>query len=342
MLENRFEILFIVDNPVEVENIIIILDEKYKVRIVKQDYLTSGILKKITKPDLILLDIQETGAYEYEVCRILKSDIETRDIPIIFLTEKISVEKEIKFFMSGAIDYIVKPVSSVLLNTRVSNYIFSNNKIKELEKEILKRKKEIEENQIELINCLVRASKYKDNQTGSHIKRVSLYSKLLAEFIGKDSLWCKCIYQAAAMHDIGKVGVPDTILNKPANLLDSEWEIMKSHVKIGAEIIGRHDSELLNMARDIILTHHERWDGNGYPSGIKGENIPLAGRITAIADTFDALTSNRPYKKAWKVEEAMLYLKENASIRFDPNLVNKFIYLKSEVMEIYNNARDSA
>ncbi len=181
-----------------------------------------------------------------------------------------------------------------------------------LEGLVNKRTEELHDTRLEIIRRLGRAAEYKDNETGMHVIRMSLFCRFLAEELGMPEEWCELLYNAAPMHDIGKIGIPDRILLKPGKLDGEEWEIMKRHSAYGSEIIGEHDSSILKMARRIAINHHEKWNGTGYPNGIEGEDIPLSARIVAVADVFDALTSKRPYKKAWPEQKALDLLQEEA------------------------------
>ena len=182
-----------------------------------------------------------------------------------------------------------------------------------------------------MIYRLGRAAEYRDNETGNHVKRVSLIAELIAQDLGQDQEFCRLIKIASPMHDIGKIGVSDTILLKPGKLSEEEFVLMKDHVKIGAEILSESDSPILKMAYEIALTHHEKFNGRGYPHGLKGEEIPLSGRIVALADVFDALTSERPYKKAWSIKAALELIRNESGEHFDPQVVDAFLRVFSEV-----------
>ena len=198
----------------------------------------------------------------------------------------------------------------------------------------LARTKELEQTRLEIIRRLGRAAEFKDDETGQHVIRMSHYTRILAEASGMAAADVDVLFNAAPMHDIGKIGIPEAILLKPGKLDDAEWVVMKKHPAIGAGIIGRHQHPLLETARIVALTHHEKWDGNGYPRGLRGEAIPLSGRIVAIADVFDALTSERPYKKAWPIEEAVSFLKQQSGSHFDPRLVELFVNALPELMKV--------
>jgi len=328
-------ILVVDDTPDNIDILVGILGDDYKLKVAIEGKKALEVAHK-SQPDLILLDVMMPNMNGYEVCQQLKKDPITTHIPVIFVTAMSEVEDETLGFEVGGIDYITKPVSPSVVKARVNTHLSLYNNKRLLEEEVKVRTHDLEKTRFEIIRRLGRAAEYKDNETGLHVIRMSQYSKLLARQIGMSDSYCDTIYHAAAMHDVGKIGTPDSILKKPGKLDEDEWEIMKQHAATGAEIIGHHEDPLLNMARNIALTHHERWDGSGYPNQLKGEQIPLEGRIGAIADVFDALTSDRPYKKAWSVDKAIDLIESESGKQFDPNLVFHFKKILDDVMEIRN------
>lgn len=270
-------------------------------------------------PSLILLDIMMPEMDGYQVCQKLKSNQITCNIPVIFVTALDEELDEARGFEVGGVDYINKPISAPRLLARVHNHLS------------LVRISELEETQRLIIKQLGRAAEFKDNETGHHVIRMGHYSRLLGKAAGLSPTDYELLFAAAPMHDIGKIGTPDNILLKQDKLTEDEWEIMKQHPTVGAKIIGEHDIPLLNAAREIALTHHEKWDGSGYPNGLSGKDIPLFGRIVAIADVFDALISRRPYKKSWSLEKTCERLRSQAGKHFDPELID--IFLKPETFE---------
>lgn len=316
------------------ENIMVldgILRADYKVRVA-----TSGAkalkMAASSPPDVILLDIMMPEMDGYEVCRRLKSNPLTRGIPIIFVTARGEEEDETYGFELGAVDYITKPVSPPVVRARVRTHLALYDQNRELEKKVKERTVELNDTRLEIIRRLGRAAEYKDNETGLHVIRMSHYSHLIGVAAGLSEEEAELLLNASPMHDIGKIGIPDRILQKPGKLDADEWAIMKRHPVMGAGIIGEHGSPLLQLARTIALTHHEKWDGSGYPHGRSGEQIPLEGRIVAIADVFDALTSERPYKKAWSVEEAAAMIEKDAGVHFDPALVPVFLEILPRIV----------
>jgi putative two-component system response regulator len=212
---------------------------------------------------------------------------------------------------------------------------------KELESEVTARteqlKKALERIKTASLDTIYRlsvASEYKDKDTGAHIKRMSRYSVAVARRMGLDENTIETILYSAPMHDLGKIGIPDQILMKPAILDPAEWKIMKMHTVIGAKILQGSDAEFIKSGESIALSHHEKWDGSGYPNGVKGQEIPIAGRIVAIADVFDALTSKRPYKEPFTIEKSLAIVKEGRGTHFDPDVVDAFFDIQEEILNI--------
>ncbi len=313
-------ILVVDDTPDNIDVLSGILRPDYKVKAALNGEKALKIAETEPQPDIILLDIMMPDMDGYEVCKKLKSNPVTAKIPIIFVTAKTEVEDEQKGFELGAVDYITKPVSPPIVQARVRTQLAMYDQNRELERKVRERTAELNDTRLEIIRRLGRAAEYKDNETGLHVIRMSHYSRLLASAISDDEEWVDLVYNAAPMHDIGKIGIPDSILLKKGKLNDEEWNIMRQHPSYGAEIIGDQSYKLMSMAREIALTHHEKWDGSGYPNGLKGEEIPLPSRIVAIADVFDALTTERPYKKAWSVEDTVNLIDKESGSHFDPNL----------------------
>jgi putative two-component system response regulator len=298
-----------------------ILQDRYRLLFAK-DGTRALELARQELPDLILLDVMMPGMSGHETCRALKADPATSAIPVIFATALCDPEDEVAGFDAGAVDYIAKPLSPPIVRARVRTHLS------------LVRADELRETRLQIVQRLGLAAEYKDNETGLHVIRMSHYAQVLGLAAGLSEAAAEDLLHAAPMHDVGKIGIPDRILQKPAALDKEEWAVMQSHAAIGAHIIGEHPHGMLALARNIALTHHEKWDGTGYPQGLKGTDIPLEGRIVAIADVFDALTSARPYKAAWPVEEACDYLRQQKGRHFDPALVDLFLDRLPELMTI--------
>jgi len=289
-----------------------ILQDHYRLRFAK-DGPRALELAREDAPDLILLDVMMPGMSGYEVCAALKADPALAAVPVIFVTALNDTSDEVEGFEAGAVDYITKPVSPPIVRARVRTHLS------------LVRMEELRASRLEIVQRLGLASEYKDNETGLHVIRMSHFARVLGLAAGMTEAEADDLLHAAPMHDVGKIGIPDRVLLKPGPLDPDEWKIMQGHAHIGAEIIGQHDRGVLGLARNIALTHHEKWDGSGYPNGLAGNDIPLEGRICAIADVFDALTSIRPYKKAWTEAEALDFLVKQKGKHFDPVLVDMFL-----------------
>ncbi|WP_300667244.1 two-component system response regulator [Desulfoluna sp.] len=336
----RHKILAVDDEPTNLQIIRVILKEHYDLA-----FATNGEegLQAAFKhvPDLLLLDVMMPGLDGYELCRALKEDPRTRRIPIIFVTAMGHVDDEKKGFQLGAVDYITKPISPPILKARVATHLALYNQNRELEKAVDRRTHELQTSRLKVIQRLGRASEYKDDETGAHIIRMSHYARMTALSAGISQKEAARLFNAAPMHDVGKIGIPDSILQKKGPLNAEEWATMKRHPQIGAEIIGEDYSELLKHARIIALTHHEKWNGTGYPEGLAGEKIPYEGRIVALADVFDALTSKRPYKEAWPIEKALKHIAEEAGAHFDPTLVTAFLKIKKHLQWVLTKWGDA-
>ena len=303
-------------------------------------------------PDVILLDIMMPKMDGFEVAKQLKREEETKIIPIVMVTALNGVEDRVKALEAGADDFLNKPVDKTELRARVQSLVkgkayndHMQNYQKELEAEVAKRTiqlrqalKKLKEASLESIFHLCRAAEYKDENTGDHIKRMSHYASAVARKMGLNKQTVEDLLYTAPMHDAGKIGIPDHILLKPSKLNNKEWETMKQHTIVGAQILAGSGAKFIKLAEIIALTHHERWDGSGYPKGLKGSKIPLIGRIAAIADVFDALTSKRPYRiKPFSLEEAFNYIKEGRGRHFDPKVVDAFFATKDEIVLIKEN-----
>ncbi len=290
--------------------------------------------------DLVLLDLNMPVMDGYQVLAKIR-EVDPDYPPIIVLTAQSDRESRIKALDLGARDFLAKPFDRVELMTRIRNMLevrimtkAMKDQNKVLDEMVKVRTQELNDTRLEVIRRLGRAAEYRDDMTGNHIIRMSRYSQLLALAVGMDEKESEVLLNASPMHDIGKIGIPDSVLLKPGKLDADEWTIMKTHVDIGVEILSGSDSNLMNMAAEVAQNHHEKWDGSGYPCGLAGEEIPLTGRVVAVADVFDALTTERPYKKAWSVEDATKFLKEQSGKHFDPKLVSLFLEILPDILNI--------
>jgi len=286
--------------------------------------------------DLVLLDVMMPGIDGFELCRMMQKNEKLRDIPVIFLTAKADIDSIAEGFDVGGVDYIVKPFQADELIARVRTHLElyrakqvlkQNNLTLEvkMKNRVQRLMSELEETQLEMIFILTDLMESTSDETGKHIRRVAEYSRLLAHYcpsISEDD--ANIIFHASPMHDIGKIAVPQSLLHKKGRLTHEEFEVMKTHTSKAHEFLCVSSRKIMKAADIIAYQHHEKWDGSGYPRGLKGENIHMFGRIVAIADVFDALTHNRVYKEAWSVEDAVEFIIEGSGSHFDPHLVEIF------------------
>ena len=327
-------ILVVDDTPENITILSEVLCNDYRIRVATSGEKALKIIYSDEPPDLILLDIMMPGLSGLEICRRLKANPDRRRIPVIFVTAMSSIEDEERGLAIGAVDYITKPISPPIVKARVRTHLALYDQSRGLERMVRQRTSELMTTRQQIIRRLGRAAEFKDNETGNHVLRMSHYARLIAEAHGLGDEAASIIFNTAPMHDIGKIGIPDSILLKPGKLDAEEWKVMHQHPIMGAEIIGKHENELLETARIIALCHHEKWDGSGYPRGLKGEDIPLEGRIVAIADVFDALVSIRPYKAAFPLEEALRLMESQTGSHFDPVLMQAFRKALPEILRI--------
>ena len=340
MDNNRKQIL-IVDDIVENINVLFnVLKDDYEVVAAKNGNQALRLAVKENPPDLILLDVMMPELNGFEVCRILKETFSTKNIPVIFVTAKDDEVDEKKGFSLGAVDYITKPVRPYIVLTRVKTHLALSDQKKHLEDIVKERTRELEETRLKIIQKLGKAGEFKDNETGLHILRMSKYAQLIGIAMGMSADEAELLLNVVPMHDIGKIGIPDKILLKPGKLDSDEWKVMQSHAQIGADILGIDKSEILREARICALTHHEKWDGSGYPNGLKALEIPIYGRIAAVSDVFDALTSERPYKKAWSVKNAITLIISEKGKHFQPELIDVFNEILPEILKIKSKFND--
>ena len=342
--------ILVVDDVAENIDILIgMLKSNYKMVAARNGEKALKLASSKSPPDLILLDIMMPEMDGYEVCEKLKADETTKNIPVIFLTALSEEKNESRGLGLGAVDYITKPFSPELVRARIKNQIElkrHRDNLEDLVEERTARLKEagekIKASSLDTIYCLSRAAEYKDEDTGTHIKRMGHYAAALAREFEFDAAMVESIFYAVPMHDVGKIGIPDRILLKPGKLTTKEFEIMKQHTLIGARILENSDAGYIRLAETIALTHHEKWDGSGYPNSLKGSDIPLEGCITAVSDVFDALTSRRPYKEPFPFEKSLDIIKEGRESHFHPEVVDVFFNIVEEILSIRSKNEDEA
>ena len=309
---SQARILIVDDEPANLKVMREVLARNYRLSFAKSGTVALQLIEN-DPPKLILLDVMMPDMNGFEVCKILKANPKTAHIPVIFVTALTQEQDESEGFSLGAVDYITKPISPAIVKARVKTHLS------------LVQAEQLKQAHVDLVERLGRAAEYKDTDTGEHIARMSQYSKVLALALGMNEQHAELLRQAAPMHDVGKIGIPDSILLKPGKLTPDEFAHMKEHAAIGAKILANSPSPLLQLAHVLAIEHHEKWDGTGYPNGLKGEEISIEGRIVAIADVFDALTSKRPYKEPWSIEQTLEHMQQQAGKHFDPQLVDLFI-----------------
>jgi putative two-component system response regulator len=301
------------------------------------------------RPDLVILDLHMQPKDGFAVLGDLRAMELDSYLPVLMMTASDDPEVLANALALGARDFLRKPFDRSEALARIGSLIelrMMHTRIREqnrtLEETVRARTRELRETRLEVIHRLGRAAEYRDNETGMHIMRMSVSAERLARAAGWSAEECELLLNASPMHDIGKIGIPDAILLKPGPLTPEEWVIMKKHPEIGAELLGGSPSELMQMAAEIALAHHEKWDGSGYPRGLRGEEIPLSARISAVCDVFDALLSRRPYKEPWPVERALAEIKARAGSHLDPRLVVLFRGILDEILEIQEKYPDPA
>ena len=294
------------------------------------------------KPNLILLDIEMPDVSGFEVCSALKAEAQTADIPIIFLTGKAEAQAQVEGFQLGAVDYVTKPINAGVLKARVRLHLALVDRRLELEALVQERTAQLEKTRADLIKRLSRAMEMHESAAvGNRVVRVAQYAKILSQASGAKPQVCDMMHIAAPLYDVGKLGVPAEILRKKEKPSAPDWERIKRHPELGAEIIGEHDDPLLKLARAIALTHHEYWNGSGYPKGLKGEAIPWPGRVMAIVDAFESMTTTQFYREPMSVEDAALEIEVGANKKYDPKLVEAFkkaVPVFKKVREAYSDA----
>jgi putative two-component system response regulator len=355
-------VLVIDDSPDSLTLLSGLLKDTYRVKVATHGEVGLKVALSAQPPDLILLDIMMPDVDGYEVCRRLKANPATQPIPVIFLTAKSDAEDEQKGLALGAVDYITKPISPAILLARVAAQLalkastdFLRDKNDLLEQEVARRTQELSDAQDVTILAMTSLAETRDSDTGNHIRRTQHYVKALAQALMQHPRFkgllspqvIDVLFKSAPLHDIGKVGIPDRILLKPSGLSREEFDIMKTHTTLGFEAIEQAEKTLgtqvpfLQMAKEIALSHQEKWDGSGYPQGLKGDAIPMSARLMAVADVYDALISQRVYKAALPHDRAVQIVFQGRGSHFDPDMVDAFIGIQDEFNDIAQRYKDS-
>ncbi|MDD4928255.1 MAG: response regulator [Gallionella sp.] len=343
---NSFSLLTIDDDERLRRSIRIFFEDSGVVVFEAADGMSGLEMFRAHHPDVVLVDLSMPVMNGLEFIDQLR--MESPDQPVIVISGTGNLQSAVDAVHRGVWDFVTKPILNMAALEHTVRRCVERAILKRenkqyslhLEKLVETRTAEITRTRQQIVERLGRAAEYRDNETGMHVMRMSRYSQLLALKAGMNSHETGLMQLAASMHDIGKIGIRDSILLKEGKLTPEEWAVMMTHVQIGAYIIGDDPSELMQMARTVALTHHERWNGQGYPNKLAGEEIPLVGRIVAIADVFDALTSARPYKPAWPPEVALKHLLSEAGQQFDPNLVPLFMEIIPDILAIQAQYQD--
>ena len=355
-------ILVVDDSPDSLELISSELMKYYEVHVATDGVRCLELARRVRRPDLILLDVMMPDMDGYEVCRRLKANPDTADIPVLFLSGRTAAEDERIGLEIGAEDYLAKPVNPAVMLARVrahlrlkaaADYLRDQNSF--LEREVARRVRELSAVQDITIYAMATLAETRDNETGNHIRRTQNYVITLATKLAENPKYAvqlprqdiELLYKSAPLHDIGKIGIPDRILLKPGRLTPEEFEIMKTHAAIGKssiqaaeQLVGMPDS-FLRFAKEISGSHHEKWDGSGYPEGLAGEAIPLSARLMALADVYDALISKRVYKEAFSHEVARNIIVQGRGTHFDPAVIDAFIALEQDFIDIARRFSDN-
>jgi len=351
----RQTLLIVDDTPDNIALLSGLLKSRYRIKVATQGERALKIAALDPPPDLILLDIMMPGMDGYEVCQRLKENPQTTAIPVIFLTAKAQVEDEEKGLKLGAVDYITKPISPPIVLARIKTHLtlknarqFLQDRNAYLEEEVKRRTQEVVAIQDVTILAMASLAETRDNETGGHIRRTQHYVRALAKklqthprfasFLNNETI--ELLFKSAPLHDIGKVGIPDRILLKSGHFTPQEFEIMKSHARLGRDAILAAEKHLntpqsfLQLAREIAYCHQEKWDGSGYPQGLIGDAIPISARLMAVADVYDALISQRVYKEGMPHEQAVEIIRQGKGLHFDPDIVEAFLEITDEFQEI--------
>jgi len=353
-MASKSKILCVDDTPFNLKLLIDLLSTNYEVKVATNGIKALEVLKTYDA-DLILLDIMMPEMDGYETCQHIRENPKTQDVPILFITAKNQPEDEEKGLHMGGNDFISKPINPRVLNARIETQLklqLAQNKLKaqnqNLEQQVLARLDEVHRLQDSSIFVMVSLAEFRDECTGNHVRRTQYFVQLIAEAAAEHPLFrhvlskseIHVIAKSAPLHDVGKIAIPDPILLKPGKLTTEEFEIMKTHSRRGYELLQNASlsmggkGDFLKVAQEIALSHHEKWDGSGYPQGLVGEQIPLSARLMALADVYDALTSARPYKKAFTPDKALQIISEGRGTHFQPELVDIFVKLKPQLIEI--------
>jgi putative two-component system response regulator len=338
---SRRPVILIADDSEDIRNLLgVMLKKNYDIKYAVNSDETLASADTDPLPDLILLDVEMPSINGFEVCAKLKSNPALADIPIIFITGRSNPRDQAEGLRAGAVDYIVKPISPPITMLRVRTQLALVDQRRALEDQIVARTEELHETRLQLIRRLARAMEYREGGLTNRVMRVGHYVQLLAKTLGLKEKVVELLSEAAPLYDIGKLAVPDHVLRKSDKLNASDWAEIRKHPETGAGIIGEHKDPLLEQARIMALTHHERWDGTGYPKRLKGDTIPLAGRIMAVADAFEAMTATQRHRTPIPSVEAGRILVAESGKQFDPKVVAAFVKMAKNFEKVRAHFKD--
>ena len=340
-MSDRRPVILVADDSEDIRNLFgIMLKKNYDVKFATNSDETLAGADTDPLPDLILLDVEMPALNGYEVCKRLKANPALSHIPVIFVTGRTDPKDQAQGLLAGAVDYITKPISAPITMLRVRTQLALVDQRRALEEQVRARTEELHDTRLELIRRLARAMEYREGGLTNRVLRVGEYVALLCEALGLKGNVVEILSQAAPLYDIGKMGVPERILTKSDTLVATEWEEVRKHPEIGAGIIGEHKDPLLEQARIMALTHHERWDGTGYPKKLKGSAIPVPGRIMAVADAFEAMTSTQRHRSPIATVDAAKRISNESGKQFDPSVVAAFLKVVREFDTVRRKHKD--
>src|SRR5512146_472654 len=338
----RRPLILVADDSDDIRNLFqAMLKPRYEVRLANNGKTALAAAARAPAPDLILLDVEMPGHNGYEVCSALKANPATARIPVVFVSAHTTPKDQTHGLSLGAVDYVTKPLGPPIVLARIATRLALANRTRQLESAVAERTHELQQTRLQLIERLARALEFREGGgLTNRVLRIEQYVRLLSQALGAKPDVCEVLAQASALHDIGTLGVPDAVMRKTDALDPGEWKEMHRHPEIGAAIIGEHKDPLLATARAMALAHHERWDGKGYPAGLAGDAIPIAARILAVADAFEAMTATQRYRDPISLDAAARAIEAEAGKQFDPAVVAAFRKALPRIAEVQKTVRD--
>lgn len=332
--EDKETILLLTDNSAEISSLVASLSSLFRVLVVKSRDKAHKILAKVDSPTLFLVEAAKPVELLTDINQKILVDPLIDEVSLVVISDQHSLNAEERCFELGAADFMTRPLAASILIARIQNQLALLSQRRQLQDLVSLRTHQLQQSKRKLIHCLATVSEYRDDESALHTQRIARYSEIIAEGFGANQDWCETIFYASPLHDIGKIALPDTILNNMGSLDGEAKMLMHTHTSVGACILNDPDEPLLVMAANIAQCHHERYDGSGYPAGLRGDDIPLEARIVALADSFDALQTKRSYREASSLEDTVLFINNSAGRLFDPHLVNVFNRQLPQLMRV--------